>query len=568
LRSVAFRLSWRYLNPLTVLLRYFHTLRYLKMQQILGRVWFRLARPRPDESSAPPVRLISGAFAPPARRQASLMDVETFRFLNHIGSLAEWGWDDACNGVVDQLPTKLWRYNQHYFDDLNASDAMQRENWHQSLLQRWVMENTPGLGTGWESYPTSLRIVNWVKWHCSGYVLPHVCVQSLAVQARWLTRRLERHILGNHLFANAKALVFAGCFFSGDEANAWLRQGLEIIRIELPEQVLPDGGNFERSPMYHAIFWEDLLDLINLSQAYQEALPNNTVATWREAVMRMQTWLHGMTHPDGEMAFFNDAAMGIAPSPKELTTYAERLGVRVHPSPLVRVKHFASSGYIRLASAQAVAFLDVAPVGPEYLPGHAHADTLSFELSLFGQRVVTNGGTSVYGTGTVRQLERGTAAHSTVTINGENSSEVWGGFRVAHRAYTYNLTIDECKECITVRCSHNGYRRLPGKPVHQREWQWTESSLVVTDGVSGSVEHAVARFHLHPDVKVVDFAPSGCLLALPEGQTVKVFVKQGTAIMEESYFAPEFGKRILRSCLAVELIDQRSQVCFLSETHY
>jgi hypothetical protein len=33
-----------------------------------------------------------------------------------------------------------------------------------------------------------------------------------------------------------------------------------------------------------------------------------------------------------------------------------------------------------------VLILDVAPVGPDYLPGHAHADTLSFELSLFGQR--------------------------------------------------------------------------------------------------------------------------------------------------------------------------------------
>lgn len=510
---------------------------------------------------------MSGAFPSPARRQASLLDAETFHFLNHTGSLAEFGWDDPGNEPRVHLPNKLWRYNQHYFDDLNALDAVHRKDWHQSLLQRWVAENPPGLGTGWEPYPTSLRIVNWVKWQCSGNRLPDVCLQSMAVQARWLAQRLERHILGNHLFANAKALVFAGCFFMGDEAHAWLEEGLAIIRRELLEQVLPDGGNFERSPMYHAIFWEDLLDLINLLQGYPQDLPAADLGSWREAAMHMHAWLHGMTHPDEEIAFFNDAAIGIAPSPRELTAYAERLGVGVHKPPAVKLQHFASSGYIRLASEHAVAFLDVAAVGPDYLPAHTHADTLSFELSIFGQRIVTNGGTSEYGTSAIRQVERGTATHSTVTINGENSSEVWGGFRVARRAYPLNLAIAQNEACITVHCSHTGYRRLRGKPVHQREWQWTDCSLQVTDTVSGSVEHAVARFHLHPDIEVVQSKPNDWTLALPR-QSVQVFIEHGSASLEESYYAPEFGIRILRACLAVELIDQRSQIRFLWETHH
>ncbi|WP_413889259.1 heparinase II/III family protein [Candidatus Aalborgicola defluviihabitans] len=73
--------------------------------------------------------------------------------------------------------------------------------------------------------------------------------------------------------------------------------------------------------------------------------------------------------------------------------------------------------------------MDVAPVGPAYLPGHAHADTLSFELSVSGQRVVVNGGTSRYGLGPLRLRERETAAHSTVEVAKQSSSEVWGGFR-------------------------------------------------------------------------------------------------------------------------------------------
>lgn len=568
MRLVVFLSNLQNSNFLSVFVRYFHTLRYLKLQQIFGRIWFRLACPRSDESPAPPTRLVCNAFTSPARRQPSLLDAQTFRFLNYTSSLAESGWDDFGNAVCASLPTKLWRYNQHYFDDLNALDAVVRNGWHNRLVKRWVEENPPGLGTGWEPYPTSLRIVNWVKWQCGQGELPDTCVQSLAVQARWLARRLERHILGNHLFANAKALVFAGCFFSGDEADSWLQAGLAIIRDELYEQILPDGGNFELSPMYHSIFLEDLMDLINLSKTYIGAVPSKDVDQWRECVIRMQFWLNGMLHPDGEIAFFNDAAIGIAPSPSELFAYAERLGLKVHQSPMPRIKYFASSGYIRLASARGIAFLDVAPVGPDYLLAHAHADTLSFELSLFGQRVVTNGGTSEYGASSIRQLERGTLAHSTVTINGQNSSEVWGAFRVARRAYPKGLFIDNSAGCIVISCGNTGYCRLPGKPEHQREWQWLESGLLVTDNILGKAKRASARFHLHPDVDVVEATSSFWLLSLPGGHSVQVFVKLGCAKLEQSFYAPEFGVRISRTCLAVELSDQRSQVLFLWETDH
>ena len=62
--------------------------------------------------------------------------------------------------------------------------------------------------------------------------------------------------------------------------------------------------------------------------------------------------------------------------------------------------------------------LDAARVGPDYIPGHAHADTLAFELSLDGRRLVTNGGTSTYALAALRAQERSTAGHATVEIDG------------------------------------------------------------------------------------------------------------------------------------------------------
>ncbi len=531
---------------------YYHTLRYLKPGQIYWRLWYRLSRPRLDSSPRPDLRSVGGDWVATARRRQSLEDGDKFSFLNETGRISDLGWDGPER-------EKLWRYNQHYFDDLNAADADARSDWHQALIKRWIYDNKQGQGTGWEPYPISLRIVNWVKYLLSGRSLDDMCLQSLAIQTRFLSQRIEWHILGNHLFANAKALVFAGLCFEGPEARKWLDLGLDIIVQELPEQVLPDGGNFERSPMYHAIFLEDLLDLINLASAYPGVVGNEQVDQWRATAIKMLNWLQAMCHPDGEITFFNDAAIGVAPSPAEIHAYAYRLGISSDQldksSGTPTVSRFPDSGYIRLETLNAVAFLDVAPIGPDYLPGHAHADTLSFELSLFGERVLVNGGTSQYGSGPVRLNERGTKAHNTVAINGKNSSEVWSGFRVARRAYPRDLEVEQVDRSVFVNCAHDGYRRLPGQPVHKRSWQLCPRKLVVQDQVVGEFETAVAHFHFHPDIKVIAIDHRTYLLRLPgSGQEIQLFFLNGAASIEQGFFAPEFGIRLKSQCLAVRFV--------------
>lgn len=551
---------------------YWNTLRHLKPIQFYRRLWFRFYQPKPDLRSAPCVWLATGGWVLPAQRQASLLGPTTFRFLNETHALNDVEWNSP--GLV-----KLWLYNLHYFDDLNARDGFLRRGWHAALLKSWVADNPPVVGNGWEPYPTSLRIVNWVKWHLAGNVLPDVCVQSLAIQARWLSKRLEWHLLGNHLFANAKALVFAGLFFQGSEADVFLEKGLSIINRQLPEQVLRDGGNFERSTMYHSIFLEDVLDLINIAQAHSGCIDAEVIEGWRETAGRMLHWMMGMLHPDGQIGLFNDAAFDVAPEPAELDAYAKRLSIEhgsprrfaprddawprdaYHPAVIVSgarqsvlsLLHFHESGYVRLEQDNAVALLDVAPVGPDYLPGHAHADTLSFELSLFDQRVVVNGGTSRYGLGPERLRERQTLSHSTVEIAGQSSSEVWGGFRVARRAYPFDFEISRQDESLSVACSHDGYTRLPGKPIHRREWLMDSVSLLITDRVVGDEHPAVARYILHPDVNVTETAENEWLLVLPRGENVRIKVLTGRSRLEHANYASEFGKVLSTQCLAVEL---------------
>ena len=404
---------------------FWRTVRHLKPAQVLARLRFRLHKPTPDLRPAPARLALIGPWVQPAARDASLVGSGRLVFLNVERDLDACGWDDP------QIE-KLWRYNLHYFDDLNAIGSVKRAGLQRALLDRWLHDNPPASGTGWEPYPVSLRIVNWVKWFLGGAPASDAWLHSLAVQARWLSQRLEWHLLGNHLFVNAKALVFAGLYFQGAEAQQWLHTGLSIIDRQLAEQVLADGAQFERSPMYHALALEDLLDLLNIGQALAPAGAGSVVLTrlptWRETAGRMLFWLRCMAHPDGGISFFNDAAHGIAPSNAEIERYAAQMGVRAAVPVPEGITPLVASGYVRVSRGPAVALLDAAPIGPDYLPGHAHADTLSFELSLGTRRVVVNGGTSCYGLSAQRLLERGTAAHSTVQVAGQDSSEVWSGF--------------------------------------------------------------------------------------------------------------------------------------------
>jgi uncharacterized heparinase superfamily protein len=262
-------------------------------------------------------REVVDTFVPPFRPATSMTAPTEFRFLNESRICAEpedWSMPGA---------SKLWVYNLHYFDDLNAVNAVERTVWHEDLIARWTSEIAACEGVGWEPYPTSLRIVNWIKWTLRGGALSSTAIDSLAVQARALRQRLEYHILGNHLFANAKALVYSGLFFSGEEARDWRNKGLEILNQELKEQVLDDGGHFELSVMYHSTFLNDLLDIINVFRAYGHDAPQE----WLETAARMTNWLDVMSHPDGEIAFFNDAAFGSAPTIEDISGYAERLSI-------------------------------------------------------------------------------------------------------------------------------------------------------------------------------------------------------------------------------------------------
>ena len=54
-------------------------------------------------------------------------------------------------------------------------------------------------------------------------------LKSLSKQISVLENTMEHHILGNHLLANAKALIFSGVFLMGDTVKSGLQKGLKTL---------------------------------------------------------------------------------------------------------------------------------------------------------------------------------------------------------------------------------------------------------------------------------------------------------------------------------------------------
>ena len=113
--------------------------------------------------------------------------------------------------LTNQLYDKLWLYNLHYFDDLNATGPEDRTDWHRALIDRWVGENPPFEGIGWDPYPTSLRIVNWIKWACRGNEMEPAWLESLAKSHQGQGAYTEAAISHLHIAAiMAKELSWKG----------------------------------------------------------------------------------------------------------------------------------------------------------------------------------------------------------------------------------------------------------------------------------------------------------------------------------------------------------------------
>jgi uncharacterized heparinase superfamily protein len=503
---------------------------------------------------------------PSANSSEALLRGE-YRFLNRTNQLG-WPPDWEASGL-----SKLWLYNLHYFDWIWSLPYEEGR----SAVQDWIARHDLRKGRiGWESYPISLRLMNWCGFffgrHAGRMVsdtgFRDTLWRSLYLQAEWLSRHLETHLLANHFLENGAVLTFAGTCFEGPAGERWRRMGLEILREQIPEQILADGMHFERSPMYHSRMVYLFLLLAQTGDTEVRALVS-------EPLGRMLRALRVLCHPDGQIALFNDSAFGIYNPPGELWKagevfqkdsgeFSRDLSTPWKPGMWA----LPEAGYYGGRSDKGNYLIcDAGVIGPDYNPGHAHGDLFSFELTFKGHRVVVDAGVYDYEAGPMRQYGRSTAAHNTVEIDGQDQCEFWGGFRVARRARPHNVVWTPGPDGFRLEAWHDGYERLSDCPRHRRVFHWqTAGRLEVQDTVErGGALRAISRVHLHPDCRVEKLEGQEAWIEFPGGRFRILFRGPGFLARETSWYCPEFGVRLENTCLAYEEAPGEKQFSFRVE---
>lgn len=459
-----------------------------------------------------------------------------FCFLNRPIDLGgQAGWHDA-------RLSQLWRYHLHYFDytqDLliqaNAGEETAAYETFRALVNSWIDGNQKFTGDGWHPYTISVRIVNWL--HAVAAFDARLredepfrgrLLGSLYAQAQVLATDLELDVRGNHLLKNLRAMLWAGVAFAGAEPQGWFQRAFELLRREVDEQVLPDGGHFERSPAYTLVVLKDCLEIGVWLRRNRDSAP-----PWLDdALRRMLDYLLAILPPDGQVPLLKDTAWDAAPAPHDLLAagaiyfddpaYKHGDDPGLYSSLLFGAagcekfqawpsnreargsRALVESGHYVMRDDMSGEYLiaDVGKPCPDYLPAHAQADMLTYELSIDGQRIVVDSGIYEYAAGPWRDYFRSTRAHNTVEVAGENQSEMWSSFRVARRARPGRVFWQEKNDLVMLQGEHDGYCRQPVPVMHRRTVVWRKGHFwLVVDELKGKGQTSAESYvHFHPNL--------------------------------------------------------------------
>ncbi|MFV2065808.1 MAG: heparinase II/III family protein [Pirellulales bacterium] len=435
-----------------------------------------------------------------------------------------------------QRRDRLWSVTLHYHRWLVELASLSRGNGKNAaraasvLTDYWVdwirqcdVTRPAARPLAWNSYAIATRLQWWVQsirllgrpFFDARPDLWRMVVTSMWRQATFLSTHLEWDLCGNHLMRDAVGLAWAGRFFaSADRSSSrcktlenvtavrptsgrhlridrahdrqaarWLETATRLAAQQAAEQVLADGGHFERSPMYHLEVMEDLSTLAGL---LRDPL---TVARLRQTLCRMTDFAAWLAHPDGELVQLND---GERRDVRQAIAWAGRMGhddVAVDPRG---GRHFAQTGLVVWHDARWSVFFDVGQLGPACQPGHGHADTLTVDVSVAGNRLFVDPGSYGYDHDARRRYDRSTAAHNSVCIDNTDSSEVWHIFRVGRRAHPFGVGVAIGADALAAEAAHDGYHHLPGRPCHRRRIAVRRGGhLEIVDQIDGDGQHGV-----------------------------------------------------------------------------
>lgn len=454
----------------------FNTVIHLKLKQIYYQIKYRLYKAKYKQLNCERCnQLVFSEFIP----KYNSLSGRQFTFLNLSKKFISW--NDTQYGM-------LWAYNLNYMDYLLQKDMQQEVavKWIDKFIQEVSANNV-----GKDPYPIALRNINWIKFFS---LYPNYAnkerIDCLYSFYKLLTKKIEYHLLGNHLLEDACSLFISSLFFA--DSKGFVKYS-KLLLQQIKEQTLKDGMHYEQSPMYHCILLDRLLDCYNFSIHNvifkKQVEVNRTLKQYCEAMLGA---LQSLIWQDGSIPMLNDSANNIAPKPKDIFAYANKLN-------LVWQKHsLKDCGYRKLCNNDFETIIDVGNVTATYQPGHTHSDVFNYELRVKGKEFISDSGISTYNKTTRRQLERSSIAHNVTTIENKNAYEVWGGFRVGKRCKVKILQ----ENATTIEAVHNAYSHTYSM---QRRFCLNDNLFTIADQCFMD-KQVISYIHFAPEINILSYS--------------------------------------------------------------
>ena len=468
-------------------------------------------------------------------------------------------------------------------------------------LRSWLDANPPGMGINWtSSLEVGLRIIAWC-WALTlirdsdafNSALLAELAKSVQAHATHVERYLSYYFSPNtHLTGEALGLLYAAVVFPGlKRAERWRSLATHILVQEIERQVLSDGVYFERSTCYQRYTVDTYLHFMILASRAGLEVP----AIVRERVQSMLGFLLAVRQPDGSMPSIGDADGGrllplsrnepddfrptfstaavlfrnsayswaageLAPETLWLLgCSAAEIFEAIEPSPPTSEpsRLFPDGGFAVMRSgwegnSHSLIF-DAGPLGCPVSSGHGHADLLSIQCSAFGQPYLVDAGTCSYAERELRDFFRGTAAHSTIMVDGNDQAQPGGPFAWQSRSTAKLLQWFANETLASAEAEHDGYRVLPDPVCHRRRVIFVKRRYwVVIDELTGAGTHRVEiRFQFAPMDVRIDTAGwvratrdgrHGLLLRAFTTAAIEGEIRQGCRAPLDGWTSPNYGQ--------------------------
>ena len=198
----------------------------------------------------------------------------------------------------------------------------------------------------------------------------------------------------------------------------------------------------------------------------------------------------------------------------------------------------------RIVANRTIILMDTGIPAPGQADAGAHASTLATEISIGRERIIVNCGARAGAREPWTQVQRSTAAHSTMIVDDTNSSDVLTADKAGRRPGHVAIDRNEENGNVWLSASHDGYGPLFGV-THQRrlyidasgeDIRGEDSMVLEGDGKRPPRGYAL-RFHLHPSVQAsLVQNGSAVLLRPPSGVGWRLVAEGGTVSLAESVY--------------------------------